>query len=461
MSSRGVETFDPFTPLAERDLSVSDPQNWESWCRAFDIYADIANAKVHAFPDRPKSAIPSPPGALLGSYKDLIAVEMLKSRFGSDAVSIVPDCSAPIVSYLERNGLYTLGKVRTSEFGIGENNHSCVNPLFQDFTTSGASNGSATAVAAGLSDLSIGTDAAGSVRRPAVFCGSVGLLLSRSDELMRDVMRVSPTFDRLGLIARSCDDLAYAWDRCKFSGIFEQSQNDQNEVRFGVPELPGNVDPEIAMEFRRHIDRVRAEGWIVNSISYPLFEHRRSAWTIIAYETLQRFRMLQRCLHSSWILPNSRLLLERAENITVDQYQEALGIHTQASQNIERLYTEENNLAIILPIEPTPAPLIRIPPAVNMFPLDVDRLSYSILANLYDLIGISYPIAVSRTGYPIGIQMLAQQKQEKKLIDAARRLNSSVPQWMNEGELLERRSTLAKAANLAKDRVKQDVRWLR
>lgn len=123
----------------------------------------------------------------------------------------VPERDAECVARLRAAGAAVLGKLNTHEFAFGALTNSphfgpARNPWDLERTTGGSSGGSGAAVAAGLVDLGLGTDTAGSVRIPAAFCGvtghrpTVGLVPSEG------VLPVAWTLDTVGPLARTADE---------------------------------------------------------------------------------------------------------------------------------------------------------------------------------------------------------------------------------------------------------------
>jgi aspartyl-tRNA(Asn)/glutamyl-tRNA(Gln) amidotransferase subunit A len=125
-----------------------------------------------------------PIGALDGvpvTVKDLLDLAGFPTRRGSRTTSTdpVPD-DAPLVTSLRAAGAIILGKTTTTEFGWKTPgdcplNGITRNPWNNDHTTGGSSSGAGAAGAAGFGPLHVGTDAGGSVRIPAAWCGLVGL----------------------------------------------------------------------------------------------------------------------------------------------------------------------------------------------------------------------------------------------------------------------------------------------
>ncbi len=116
------------------------------------------------------------------SIKDLILTRGMPTLRGSRTVDPQQpwEIDAPAAARLREAGAVLIGKTTTPEFGCkGETNSPLTgitrNPWDPSKTSGGSSGGTASAVAAGMGPLSVGTDGAGSVRIPAAFCGNVGL----------------------------------------------------------------------------------------------------------------------------------------------------------------------------------------------------------------------------------------------------------------------------------------------
>ena len=119
------------------------------------------------------------------TLKDLLLTEGWPTLRGSRAIDPAQpwDADAPCTARMREAGAAIFGKTTTPEFGCKAETNSPLtgltgNPWNPERTPGGSSGGSAAAVAAGLGQLSMGTDGAGSVRIPAAFCGGVGMKAS-------------------------------------------------------------------------------------------------------------------------------------------------------------------------------------------------------------------------------------------------------------------------------------------
>ncbi|WP_138472678.1 amidase [Poseidonocella sp. HB161398] len=154
-------------------------------------------ALVRLAPDLPAAR----PAVTLG-VKDIIDVEGLPTECASPICEgRMPARTAACVAFLERAGARVLGKTVTTEFATTKPGPTR-NPLNPAHSPGGSSSGSAAGVAAGMFDWALGTQTAGSVIRPAAFCGIAGFLPSAGYIPREGVRIMSPTLDRVGVLAR-------------------------------------------------------------------------------------------------------------------------------------------------------------------------------------------------------------------------------------------------------------------
>ena len=131
---------------------------------------DAFNAFLHLEPAE---------GDFTVGVKDVIDVAGMPTTAASRILDRVPERDATCVARLRAAGAAIVGKLNTHEFAYGALTNSphygpALNPWNPAHTTGGSSGGSGAAVAAGLVDVALGTDTAGSVRIPAAYCGVTG-----------------------------------------------------------------------------------------------------------------------------------------------------------------------------------------------------------------------------------------------------------------------------------------------
>jgi aspartyl-tRNA(Asn)/glutamyl-tRNA(Gln) amidotransferase subunit A len=160
-------------------------------------------------------------GALAGiitSVKDNIDTAGIRTTSGSKwFAERVPNHDATVVARLRRSGAIVIGKDNLHEFAFGatsQNPHhgACRNPWNLDAIPGGSSGGSGVSVAAGFSEVALGTDTGGSVRIPAAVNGVSALRPTIGRVSNFGTMPVSSTFDTVGPLARRMRDLATVYE---------------------------------------------------------------------------------------------------------------------------------------------------------------------------------------------------------------------------------------------------------
>lgn len=153
----------------------------------------------------------APRGPLHGvpvAVKDIIDTADQGTTYGSVLYADHrPAIDAVCVQRLRRAGAVVLGKTVTTEFALFAPGKTA-NPLDPGRTPGGSSSGSAAAVADLMVPLALGTQTAGSVVRPAAFCGIFGLKPTFGSFDVTGVKAVSASLDTLGHFARTAEDLA-------------------------------------------------------------------------------------------------------------------------------------------------------------------------------------------------------------------------------------------------------------
>jgi aspartyl-tRNA(Asn)/glutamyl-tRNA(Gln) amidotransferase subunit A len=166
-------------------------------------------------PYRAFLAVPdeAPTGVRL-AVKDLIDTAGLVTTYGSVIFrDHVPERTASSVLLLEEAGYGIVGKTNLHEFAYGitsDNPHfgAVVNPLDPGRIPGGSSGGNGAALAAGLCEVALGTDSAGSVRLPAACCGVVGFKPTWGLVPTDGIFPLAPSFDTVGPMARTVADCA-------------------------------------------------------------------------------------------------------------------------------------------------------------------------------------------------------------------------------------------------------------
>ncbi|KFU77281.1 indole acetimide hydrolase [Amycolatopsis lurida NRRL 2430] len=191
-----------------RDLREGRTTPEDAYQRALRRIAET-EADLHAWVDRagflPGAGVP------LG-VKDIIDVAGVPTRCGSAlrAEAAPATSDATIVTAWRAAGAVPLGKTVTTEFAFFAPGPTR-NPTAPGHTPGGSSSGSAAAVASGQVPLALGSQTAGSVTRPASYCGVASLVMSHGRYPVTGVTGLSSSLDSHGVFAATVSDLAIAW----------------------------------------------------------------------------------------------------------------------------------------------------------------------------------------------------------------------------------------------------------
>ena len=167
------------------------------------IEARDAEVRGWAHIDRSAKGKEGPLAGLVLGVKDVIDVAGMPTTHGSPIYAAnIAAADAESVARLRAAGAVVLGKTVTAEFATYHPGPTA-NPRNLAHTPGGSSSGSAAVVADGQADLALGTQTAGSMIRPACFCGTLGFKPSFGRYPLGGVLETSPSLDTLGLFARN------------------------------------------------------------------------------------------------------------------------------------------------------------------------------------------------------------------------------------------------------------------
>lgn len=160
----------------------------------------------------PAATATGPLGGVPMGIKDIVDLAGWPTRCGS---ALRDDdgpagTDAEVVAAWRVAGGLPLGKTVTTEFAYFAPGPTD-NPAAPGHTPGGSSSGSAAAVAAGQVPLAIGSQTAGSVTRPAAYCGVASMVMSRGGIGDRGVVGLAPSLDSHGILAAGVADVALAW----------------------------------------------------------------------------------------------------------------------------------------------------------------------------------------------------------------------------------------------------------
>ena len=335
-----------------------------------------------------------------------------------------PDTDAACVTALRAAGAVILGKTVTTELALLTPSHTR-NPHNPDHTPGGSSAGSAAAIGAGMIPAATGTQTAGSVIRPASFCGVYGFkptlgLIPRSGVLMQ-----SHTLDTVGVLGRSLDDVALLAD--VMTGFdagdavsYERGGPDllatSRDVlpappRFAFVRTPAWESAEGGM--RAAFERLVSElGSFVSEIALPV------AADLIAWQ-----RLVQLAENAHYYRP----LYEKAPGLLSEGLKERLdlGLSARAQDYIDAIVGREPSYRSVLEsIDGFDA--ILTPAAAGPAPASLASTGDPVFNGLWTYLGmpaVTLPLLKSE-GLPVGVQLVGRRREDGRLLCAARWLEA-------------------------------------
>jgi aspartyl-tRNA(Asn)/glutamyl-tRNA(Gln) amidotransferase subunit A len=212
-----------------------------------------------------------------------------------------PPYDATVVTSLRQAGAVAVGKTNMDEFAMGSSTENSAfgptrNPRHAGKVPGGSSGGSAAAVAAGFTPLSLGSDTGGSIRQPAALCGVVGMKPTYGRVSRYGLVAFASSLDQIGPFANSVEDAALLYDVLAGHDPLDSTSlpstpepvlthvHDGGEgVRVGLcRELVDGCAPDVAARVQVAADGLARAGAKVEEISVPEFGYGLSAYYLIA-----------------------------------------------------------------------------------------------------------------------------------------------------------------------------------
>lgn len=209
------------------------------------------------------------------AVKDVIDVAGVPTRAGSRARADAPPAAmdATMVARLKAGGAIVVGKVHTTEFAYFSGVPPTRNPHDVGRTPGGSSGGSAAAVASGSVPLSLGTQTAGSVNRPAAFCGVGAFKPTGLSVVGAGVTPFAPSFDTIGTFAETAADAAFALAAFAPEAVIPGASGQvslNTIVLLEDPKIDAIAGPEILMAVNAALDEAAATGCLTRRAPSPI-----------------------------------------------------------------------------------------------------------------------------------------------------------------------------------------------
>ncbi len=404
------------TPSSAVEQAWQRMQATEPEIRAW-VEIDAAGARFAA---RELERSTNPRGPLWGvpvGVKDLIDVQGLPTRCGSGLRGGEPaGTDADCVKLLRQAGAVVMGKTVTTEFGYFAPGPTR-NPTNPAHTPGGSSSGSAAAVAAGMVPLALGTQTAGSLTRPASFCGVAGFVGAKGQFSTSGITGLSPSLDSLGFLARTVADLHLAWSAMIGDELASEDKADGDSVRLllwngsGLGEVSADMVAAVeqAVAAISH-EGVHCEDWTDHDVVRRLADDHA---TIMAFEAArERFWELQQ---------PDRLSVPLAELL-------ATGATTPEADYVAALYRVADARTFV---DAALAQFDAIlgPAALGAAPAGIEATGTPVLSRPWQALGlpvITIPGLRDSGDMPLGLQLIGAPGREHRLFSIAERIEASL-----------------------------------
>ena len=353
------------------------------------------------------SSVSGPLHGIPIGFKDIIDTSDLPTRYGSPIYEgFIPEADAACVALSRAAGAVILGKTVTTEFA-GRHPGPTAHPQNPRHTPGGSSSGSAAAVADFQIPLAMGTQTAGSMIRPSAYCGVYALKPTFGLFSMAGVHDLAETFDTLGIMARSVEDLAL------FRSVLMAIPTRPFAVVDSPPRIGFCRTPmwnEADQATQKHLEaaasQLAKEGARIIDLNLPsdFNDLLPVCWRVVVFE-MARSLAHEKHIHADGISSKARQMITDGETTSLTTYLNDL-------RNIERLRILIHELMDDIDIILTPAAVGE--PHVGHS--DTGPVTFNFLWHILNLPAMNIPAFTGPQGLPIGAQVVARRYDDEALI---------------------------------------------
>ncbi len=394
------------------------------------------------------------------AVKDNICTRGQKTTCASKILeNFVPAFDAEAVKRLEDAGMIVLGKTNMDEFAMGSTTETSAfgvtkNPWNIEHVPGGSSGGSCAAVAAGEAVLALGSDTGGSIRQPAAYCGVTGLKPTYGRVSRYGLIAYASSLDQIGPVGRNVQDCAALFEVIAGHDA-KDSTSSQKAVeswesltegslkgkKIGIPKeyFAEGTNEEVKKALTDAIELMAENGAEVEYFSLKMVDYVIPAYYIIACaeasSNLERFdgvkygyrNMESTELHEMYKKSRAEGFGEEVKRrILLGSFVLSAGYYDayylkalKAKALIKKEFDQafEKYDCILAPASPTTAPKIgtSLCDPLQMYLSDI----YTVAVNLAGLPAVSLPCGRDSQGLPVGMQIIGDCFQEKKILQTA------------------------------------------
>ncbi len=358
-----------------------------------------------AYLDRTATGGEGPLAGLVLAVKDVIDVAGMPTTHGSPIYAdAIASRDAAAVALLRGAGAVVLGKAVTAEFATYHPGPTA-NPRNLAFTPGGSSSGSAALVADGQADLALGTQTAGSVIRPASFCGTFGFKPTFGRYPLDGVLTTSRSLDTLGLFARSLDILIAADAVLSGEGTSPPAEAPLSIGLCPSPAWPA-ASEEMRGAFTAFAERLTEAGHAMTFRTLPEpFERLGDAQALIHRREAGIELGAIRRDHADQVSPAFIAMIDAGLAESEDDYQAALALQQECKALAGDVFAGVD--------------LLLAPGAPGAAPPGHAATGDPVFQRIWTALGVpclGFPAAWRDDGLPLGLQLIAPAGTDRQLL---------------------------------------------
>ncbi len=423
------------------------------------ITEDFSNAllKAKSFDQKPNFDLKLPGVPM--AVKDLFCTKDVKTTAGSKILNnFIPPYESTVTQNIWNEGAILLGKLNCDEFAMGSSNETSFfgnvqSPVDKGLVPGGSSGGSASALAANLTPITIGTDTGGSIRQPASFTGTVGLKPTYGSCSRYGIVAFASSLDQAGPMSKDVKDCALlqeiisTYDEKDSTSIdFKRNEyskeltNNIKGKKIGIPKeyRVDGMPKEIEDLWTKGIEYAKDCGAEIVEISLPHTNYALPTYYIVApaeaSSNLARYDGVKYGFRSKGENLIDMYEKTRSEGFGSEvQRRIMIGTYVLSSGYYDAYYLKAQKVrklikndfdeaykkvdAILTPSTPSAAFKIgeKTNDPVSMYLNDI----FTVPVNLAGLPAISIPAGVDVKGYPLGLQIIGKAFDEQNILNIA------------------------------------------
>ena len=423
------------------------------------ITEDFSNAllKAKSFDQKPNFDLKLPGVPI--AVKDLFCTKDVKTTAGSKILNnFIPPYESTVTQNIWNEGAILLGKLNCDEFAMGSSNETSFfgnvqSPIDKGLVPGGSSGGSASALAANLTPITIGTDTGGSIRQPASFTGTVGLKPTYGSCSRYGIVAFASSLDQAGPMSKDVKDCALlqeiisTYDEKDSTSIdFKRNEyskeltNNIKGKKIGIPKeyRVDGMPKEIEDLWTKGIEYAKDCGAEIIEISLPHTNYALPTYYIVApaeaSSNLARYDGVKYGFRSKGENLIDMYEKTRSEGFGSEvQRRIMIGTYVLSSGYYDAYYLKAQKVrklikndfdeaykkvdAILTPSTPSAAFKIgeKTNDPVSMYLNDI----FTVPVNLAGLPAISIPAGIDAKGYPLGLQIIGKAFDEQNILNIA------------------------------------------